>query len=119
MTDLGKGTLSALLSNFCQEAYDNSKAHGFWEGPENDNVPTKIALMHSELSELLEAYRKSNPPCDKKTSEPLTSMEEEVADLFIRLADFCGRYAIDLGKVVFIKHEYNIGRPYKHGSKVV
>ncbi|MGH9426778.1 MAG: hypothetical protein ACRD2L_10825 [Terriglobia bacterium] len=30
---------------------------GFWSNAENRNIPSKLALMHSEISEALEAYR--------------------------------------------------------------
>lgn len=123
-----------VLQQLVNVAYTNSKEKGFWTGPENDNAPTKICLMHSELSEMLEAYRKGNPPCDKVYKEndetrtitiltntgerrTITSMEEEVADLFIRLADFCGRYDIDLAEVVLAKMKYNATRSYMHGNK--
>lgn len=119
-----------LLEKFCRVCHENSKAHGFWDGPENDNLPTKVALMHSELSELLEAFRSGNPPCPKeitlhggefegkKGPIGISCMEEECADLFIRLCDFCCSYDIDLGRVALIKHSYNKDRPYKHNKKI-
>lgn len=115
-----------LLQNLTTQAYENSKAKGFWTGTDNDNAPTKICLMHSELSEMLEAFRKGNPPCEKPVdiveegvTRRVTSMEEEVADLFIRLLDFCGRYKIDVGKVTLAKMAYNATRSHMHGGKRV
>lgn len=122
-----------LLGRFVTDCHQTSKDKGFWDG-DNDNLPTKVALMHSELSELLEAFRKGNPVCDKPVfinysaedtesvaggegCRHLTAIEEEVADLFIRLCDFCGRYNIDLGKVAIAKADYNKTRPHKHGGK--
>lgn len=122
------------LEQLIKDCYENSKAHGFWEGVANDNEPTKIALMHSELSELLEAFRKGDPPCEKAidisllkydngvydgVTRRITSREEEVADLFIRLLDYCGRYGIPLATVVVAKHEYNKSRSFMHGGKLV
>lgn len=130
------------LKEFAAGAFKNSREKGFWDGPENDNLPTKVALMHSELSELLEAFRDGNPECSKPitvtctavgfsvTDDPLytpvrvvdrriTSIEEEVADLFIRLGDFCGRYEIDLGAVAIAKMKYNSTRKPMHGGKRV
>lgn len=34
--------------------------HGFWTGPEQDNVPTKIALIHEEASEALKVFREQH-----------------------------------------------------------
>lgn len=38
-------------------AFGTAKAHGFWTGPEQDNIPTKIALIHEEVSEALKCFR--------------------------------------------------------------
>lgn len=43
-------------------------------------------------------------------------MEEEIADVFIRLCDFCGRYKIDLGRITLVKMQYNADRPHMHGK---
>lgn len=68
-----------------------------------------IALMHSELSEVLEELRKPNCNWDK--------VAEEMADLFIRGMDFCGGRNIDLQSAIEKKIKKNKKRPYKHGKK--
>lgn len=46
----------------------------------------------------------------------LTNEEEELADIAIRLADYCGYRGIDLGAVILSKMQYNSTRPYMHGK---
>jgi len=46
----------------------------------------------------------------------LTNEEEELADIVIRLADYCGWRGIDLGRVILAKMEYNTKRPHMHGK---
>ncbi len=114
------------LENLVEACHKNSRSKGFWDGPENDNIPTKIALLHSELSEMLEAFRKGNPKCEKAIDvlsgiglRRITSIEEEAADVFIRLLDLCGRLNIDLGRVTLAKMDYNAKRAHMHGGKRV
>lgn len=90
----------------------NAVSHGWWDGEQND--AEKIALMHSELSEALEAMREGNPDSDKIA---FTSVEEELADCVIRILDYAGRQQMDLAGAIMAKHEYNLTRPYKHGGK--
>ena len=77
----------------------------------------KIALMHEELSELLGALRSGNPTAPCKKVPVINAMEEEAADLLIRLVDFCGEVGIRLGVATLLKMEYNAGRPHMHGKR--
>jgi len=76
----------------------------------------RIALMHQELSEMLEAIRLPEPQMSKKVPS-ITLEAEELADLFLRLAQYAAIRGIDIDRAVSLKHEYNKGRPYKHGKK--
>lgn len=71
------------------------------------DVPRYIALMHSELSEMLEADRKS------LMDDHLPSMagiEVELADLLIRALDTAAKLNIDLPTAFYAKCQFNLGR---------
>ena len=88
------------------------EVQGFWESA---NTGEKIALMHTELSEALEADRKSI-----ESSEHIpdfTGVEEELADLVIRVLDFAGHHNLRLSEAIVAKTYYNLTRPFKHGKK--
>ena len=101
------GTLNTLQSM----VYDWNAAQGFWA---SDNTAEKIALMHSELSEALEADRKSITSDDKIPA--YTGLEAELADTVIRILDFSGRHNLRLGEAIIEKLAFNTTRPFKHGK---
>jgi NTP pyrophosphatase (non-canonical NTP hydrolase) len=100
-----------------------------------------IALLHSEVSEALEAFRKWGlsahvtwvvPKGGLYDISETTTDEEfrrlgfhakpegvgsEFADVLIRLLDMCRRYGIDLDAEYLAKLEYNRTREYRHGGK--
>ena len=85
-----------------------AREKGWWDD-ERENG-TLIALMHSELSEALEADREGN----------LTGKDgvaEELADTVIRILDFCDNKGIDLEQEVIEKMKINADREFKHGGK--
>jgi hypothetical protein len=106
----------AAITDGCNAAHKTSWDHGFWEGYDADETNYKlsrIALMHSELSEALHGIRKGL----MDDHLPNRSMEIcEMADTVIRIFDYCGGYNLPLGEVILEKMAYNKGRPFKHGD---
>lgn len=73
-----------------------------------------IALIHSEISECLEALRHGNPKSDKID---ISNAEEELADAVIRIMDMAFTKKFNIPEALMKKLEYNKTRPYRHGGK--
>jgi NTP pyrophosphatase (non-canonical NTP hydrolase) len=71
------------------------------------NIPEMLCLIHSEISEAMEGYRK-NLQDDKLPHRKM--IEVELADAVIRIADLCGSMGLDLGGAITEKMEYNAKR---------
>jgi NTP pyrophosphatase (non-canonical NTP hydrolase) len=108
------------IGEWQKAAYAQSARSGFHDGPPVFSEFT--ANMHSEASEMWEAYRKGqlNAPCDKadRMTEPLTCLEEELADIVIRALDTAETFGVDLARAMRVKHAFNGTRPRKHGGKL-
>lgn len=90
----------------------HSAALDWWRDPvtaePRDRPFTEIvALMHSELSEALEADRKSLPDVHLPHR---SGVEVELADLLIRVFDYAGAAGLDLDGAVREKLAYNATR---------
>jgi NTP pyrophosphatase (non-canonical NTP hydrolase) len=105
-------TNAVTISSLVNAIHQNAKDKGFWDTERNDGEC--IALMHSELSEALEGLRKGG----KSTHIPdFSIVEEELADVIIRILDYCGARQLRIWGAIKAKMAYNETRPYKHGKK--
>lgn len=100
------------LQDFINDVHGNARIKGWWD-EEGRNVGEALALMHSELSEALEAARKGFPQ-DSKV--PFDNFTVELADCIIRIFDLAGGMELPLVDAMLAKHEYNKTRPHKHGK---
>ena len=96
------------ITQLIKEAYATAVTNGFEEPRATPGEA--IALIHSELSEALEEYRKNGITPD---------FWEEIADTLVRCGHFIGSYgdADQFVKILCAKMEKNKDRPYRHGGK--
>jgi len=129
-----------MLNKLATEIHENTKSKGFFDSEKN--IGEMLCLIHSEVSEALEADRK-NHYCkisasmlagladkdygisfndEKRSSEHFESLvkntfEDELADVVIRVLDLCAFKGIDIESHIKAKIRYNSGRQHKHGKK--
>ncbi|MGN6774794.1 hypothetical protein [Rhizobium sp.] len=76
------------------------------------NVPEMLCLIHSEISEAMEGYRKSKPGKvlmdDKLPHRPMA--EVELADAMIRIGNLAAFLGYDLGGAIVEKMAFNASR---------
>ena len=107
LADYGLDALAAML-------HETAREKGFWDGEySHDKIGNKLALVHSEVTEVLEAIRKS------KGSKQVV---EEMADVIIRLLDVYAAMRNEeqilhsLDEILEAKINKNKERPRLHGN---
>jgi NTP pyrophosphatase (non-canonical NTP hydrolase) len=112
------------LDDLRKEVYALNVDKGWFD--DSRSFGDDMALLHSEVSEMLEAYRVYG--VNDATAVPHASNEyrpkpegigSEAADILIRLLDTCHRYNIDLESEFDRKMKFNWTRPTKHGGKIL
>lgn len=103
-----------MLDHMAEKIHSLAVRKGWWEGLGTTDGE-KIALIHSEASELLEGIRHNNPKSDKIPD--FLSSEEECADIIIRVLDLAKKRGWRVGEAIIAKHKFNQDRPFRHGGK--
>ncbi len=132
--------MTSFIEFYKKAIHENAEKKGFWEEPVN--IPEKLMLTVSELSEAMEALRTLHFTDKKKLEEAYENIivascsregetfwkpffelnikntfEDEMIDALIRIFDICYYNNIDIERHLQLKHWYNTIRPYKHGKQ--
>ena len=115
-------TFTDSFNEIQQDAYQNAEDKGFWDGHQKglgplsiERVGLSLSLIHSEISEALEAARDDYP--DSKKIGPRGNFEEELADAVVRIMDLAERLDLDVATAILEKMAFNAGRPFMHGGR--
>lgn len=105
------------LNDLALEIRAINQANGFgemvpadWDNNTRNMIPMVLALIHSEVSEALEEFRKEHR---------LINFTEELADILIRTLDCSAALGVDIDRALVQKLEKNRGRAYKHGGRLI
>lgn len=123
-----------MINELAKQVHENAKEKGFFD--KEKNIAEMLCLIHSEVSEALEADRTDNYSAleasqmnvlmgwnddvdFKNNYQTLVkgSFEEEMADIVIRVMDMCAFKGIDLERHIRAKMRFNSLRVKMHGKK--
>ncbi len=94
------------LTNLIME---QAKSKGFGTAPGEVIIGEKIALIHSEVAEAYEAYR-------RKDLDGPDGFKQELGDIVQRVLHLCGIFNIDLEAEILKKLEQNKNRHWDWDS---
>jgi NTP pyrophosphatase (non-canonical NTP hydrolase) len=104
------------IERLMHESHRIAVDHGWWDGERP--IPELLMLIVTEAAEAMEAYRASTNVVQLSDKiQGFDGMEEELADIMIRVADMAKANGYRLSEAIVAKLKYNESRPYRHGGK--
>lgn len=121
------------IGEVAREVHALAVSKGWWPNGTGatvgiNEILAKLALVHSEVSEALEAARDPKTPVTVTWFEGRVTGAEsappkpegfavELADVVIRVFDLAEALGLDIQKAIETKHAYNTSRSHRHGGK--
>ena len=104
------------VNTLAKEIHKTAVEKGWWEDKDR-NFGESIALMHSELSEALEAWREGRSYAWFDEDGKPQGWGFELIDCIIRIFDFLEQRSFNIEWMLKEKMAYNKTRSYRHGGK--
>jgi NTP pyrophosphatase (non-canonical NTP hydrolase) len=117
---------TTMLNELAKAVHANAVTKGWWDSERN--FGESLALIHSEVSEVLEDWRRHRPMNEIVWTKQFDASENkfirnkpdgipiELADIIIRVLDLCAFYEIDIDAAIKEKMAFNEARSYRHGN---
>ena len=106
-----------IIKELQKELYADILQKGFMNSPVP--IPEQVALIHSEISEALEAYRNKEPLSWTDENGKPQGVAAEYIDGIIIIFNYCSHLGIDVEVELQRKIAYNKTQPHMHGGKLI
>lgn len=110
-SDIAERDFVNSVRYFMNRIHNIAMHNGHWDNPVD--ITKSLCWIHSEVSEVFDAWQHGSKP---STKIPYSTLVEELADVFIVMADMCQANGFDLAGAIIDKIDFNKTREYRHGK---
>lgn len=110
-----KAVADITITDLVTESHDRAVRKGFYDPV--PSVEQRLCLIHSEVSEALEAYRDRGLESWAREDGKPEGVASELADVVIRVCDMAGHLGINLAAEIRRKSDFNESRSVRHGKR--
>ena len=110
-SDIAERDFVNSVRYFMNKIHNIAMHNGHWDN--QVDITKSLCWIHSEVSEAFDAWQHGSKP---STKIPYSTLVEELADVFIVMADMCQANGFDLAGAIIDKIDFNKTREYRHGK---